>query len=239
MTSNDWIQIGINVILFLIASYFLFYKSWLKSLGNEVAKLSTKAQLTKLEEDVKKDFNENLESYKSKLSEELSSKIEPLKSELAKNNITHQIQFGYLHQERGKVTLELYKKIQELHSAMVNWTATLQPIIEDAEKEANERTNRVNRAMDDFRNYYIVNKLFFSSKFCEFIDSIFQVYWDKGWEFGYKQARVQSGQITQEYFNEYSKEMSKISKEIREELPKKITELEVKFRKILNVEEEE
>lgn len=236
---NDWTQIGINVILFLIASYFLFYKSWLKALGNEVAKLSTKAQLTKLEEDVKKEFNEKLESYKSKLSEELSLKIEPIKSELAKNNITHQIQFGYLHQERGKVTLELYKKIQELHSAMVNWTATLQPIIEDAEKEATERTNKVNRAMDDFRNYYIVNKLFFSAKFCEFIDSIFQVYWDKGWEFGYKQARVQSGQITQDYFNEYSKEMTKISREIRDELPKKITELEVKFRKILNVEDEE
>jgi hypothetical protein len=239
MTSKDWIEIGIKVTLFLIASYFIFYKSWLKSLGKEVAKLSTKAQLTKLEQDVKKDFNEKLESYKSKLSEELALKIEPIKSELAKTNITHQIQFGYLHQERGKVTLELYKKIQELHSAMVNWTATLQPIIEDAEKEATERTNRVNRAMDDFRNYYIVNKLFFSAKFCEFIDSIFQVYWDKGWEFGYKQARVQSGQITQEYFNEYSQEMSKISKEIREELPKKITELEVKFRKILNVEEEE
>lgn len=236
---NDWTQIGINVVLFLIASYFLFYKSWLKALGNEVAKLSTKSQLTKLEEDVKKEFNEKLESYKSKLSEELSLKIEPLKSELAKTNITHQIQFGYLHQERGKVTLELYKKIQELHSAMVNWTATLQPIIEDAEKEATERTNRMNRAMDDFRNYYIVNKLFFSAKFCEFIDSIFQVYWDKGWEFGYKQARVQSGQITQEYFNEYSKEMTKISREIRDELPKKISELEVKFRKILNVEEEE
>jgi hypothetical protein len=33
--------------------------------------------------------------------------------------------------------------------------------------------------------------------------------------------------------------MSKISKEIREELPKKITELEVEFRKILKVEGEE
>jgi len=239
MTTQDWIEIGINLVLFLIASYFIFYKSWLKSLGREFAKLSTKAELTKLEQDVKKEFNESLESYKNKLNEELALKIEPIKSELAKNNITHQIQFGYLHQERGKVTLELYKKIQELHSAMVNWTAALQPIIEDAEKEATERTNRVNRAMDDFRNYYIVNKLFFTSKFCEFIDSVFQVYWDMGWEFGYKQARVQSGQISQEYFDEYSKEMTKISKEIREELPKKITELEVKFRKILNVEEEE
>lgn len=208
-------------------------------MGIEVAKLSTKAQLTKLEEDVKKDFNEKLESYKYKLSEELALKIEPIKSELAKNNITHQIQFGYLHQERSKVTLELYQKIQELHYAMINWTATLQPIIEDADKEATERTNRVNKAMDDFRNYYILNKLFFSSKFCEFIDTLFQVYWDKGWEFGYKQARVQSGQITQEYFNEYSKEMTKISREIRDELPKKIVELEVRFRKILNVEEEE
>ena len=55
----------------MLASYFVFYKSWLKSLGNEVAKLSTREQLTELEEIIKKDFNEKLESYKNKLNEEL------------------------------------------------------------------------------------------------------------------------------------------------------------------------
>ena len=238
MTTDKFIEIGIEVLLFLIASYFIFYKSWLKELGKEVAKLSTVEQLTLLKEEVKKDFNEKIETYKTKLSEELAIKIEPLKSELAKNNITHQIQFGYLHQERSKVVLELYKKLQELHSAMVNWTAFMQPIIENAEKESQDRTDRVNLAISDFKNYYIINKLFFSKSFCEFIDLVFKEYWDKGWEFGYSQERIKSGQLSEEYFKHYSDEMSKISREIKENLPKKIEEIEERFRKILNVEEE-
>lgn len=238
MNDINWIELLIKVALFLVASYFIFYKSWLKSLGNEVAKLSTREQLTELEEKVKKDFNEKLESYKSKLNEDLALKIEPIKSELAKNNINHQIEYGYLHHERAKVILELYRKLQELHSAMMNWTATLQPIIEDAEKESQERTIRVNKAIDDFKNYYIPNKLFFSVKFCEFIDELFKEYWDKGWEFGYSKARIDSGQISAEYFKHYSDEMSKVSKELRETLPEKLKEMESRFRKILKVEEE-
>jgi hypothetical protein len=238
MTTEKFIEIGIEVLLFLIASYFIFYKSWLKELGKEVAKLSTVEQLTQLKEAVKKDFNEKIETYKTQLSEELALKIEPLKSELSKNNITHQIQFGYLHQERSKVVLELYKKLQELHSAMVNWTAFMQPIIENAEKESQDRTNRVNLAISDFKNYYVINKLFFSKSFCVFIDLVFKEYWDKGWEFGYSQERIKNGQLTEEYFKHYSDEMSKISREIKENLPKKIDEIEERFRKILNVEEE-
>lgn len=237
MDEINWIELIIKVTLFLIASYFIFYRSWLKSLGNEVAKLSTRKQLTELEETVKKDFNEKLESYKSKLNEELALKIEPIKSDLAKSNITHQIQFGVLHQERAKITIELYKKLQEVHSAMVIWTAFMHPIIENAEKEALERTDRVNKAMDDFRNFYIVNKIYFSLSFCKVIDSVFQEYWDKAWDYNYKQQRIQSGQLPKEFYKEYSEEMSKISKEIREQLPKKIEEIEAMLRKILNVED--
>ena len=239
MNDINWVEIIIKMLLFLSASYFIFYKSWLKALGNEVAKLSTREQLTELEEKVKKDFNEKLESYKNKLQEELAHKIEPLKSDLAKNNITHEIQFGVLHQERTKITIELYKKLQEVHSAMVIWTAFMHPIIENAEKESLERTDRVNKAMDDFRNFYIVNKIYFSLSFCKTIDSVFQDYWDKAWEYNYKQQRIQSGQLNKDFYIEFSKEMSKISKDIREHLPKKIEEIEIKLRKILNVEDEE
>ena len=73
--NKDIIGIIAEVILFLIASYFIFYKSWLKAIGQEIAKLSTIEKLTQLEENVKKEFNESLESYKSKLSEDLSLKI--------------------------------------------------------------------------------------------------------------------------------------------------------------------
>ena len=105
---------------------------------------------------------------------------------------------------------------------MVIWTAFMHPIIENAEKEALERTDRVNKAMDDFRNFYIVNKIYFSLSFCKVIDSVFQEYWDKAWDYNYKQQRIQSGQLPKEFYKEYSEEMSKISKEIREQLPKKL-----------------
>jgi len=238
MILNIIIQILIEVILFLLASYFIFYKSWLTSLGRETAKLSTAEELTRLTESVKEDFNIKIELYKNKLSEELTLKIEPLKSELAKSNITHQIQFSFLHQERAKVILELYKKLIELHSAIVDWTAFIHPIIEDGEKEDQERTKRANIALNDFRNFYVLNKLFFSKAFCNNIDEVFKDYWDKGWDFGYKQERLRSGELEREYWKEYSEDMSKISKELNEKLPMRISEIETKFRQILNVEEE-
>lgn len=233
------IETVIAVILFLIASYFIFYKAWLKALGNEVAKLSTVEELTTLEESVKKEFNESLEAYKTRLNEELSLKIEPLKAELDKNNITYQIQFGFLHQERAKVILELYRKLIELHSAMVDWTAFMHPIVEDGEKEDAARIARVNQAIYDFQNFYVSNKLFFQKSFCDYIDSVFKDYWDKGWEFGYSQNRIKSGEVTREYYKEYTEKMSKISEEIRNNLPAKITEIEDKFRKLLKVEDNE
>jgi hypothetical protein len=42
--------------LFLVASYFLFYKSWLKELGKETAKLLTIEKMTELQENVKRGF---------------------------------------------------------------------------------------------------------------------------------------------------------------------------------------
>lgn len=232
------LEILVEVGLFLVASYFIFYNSWLKSLGREIAKLSTIEQLTSLSENVKKDFNEKIETYKSRLNEELTLKIEPIKTELAKNNITYQIQFGFLHQERAKVIIELYKKLIELHSAMVDWTAFLHPIIEDGEREDQERAKRANIALNDFRNFYVLNKLFFTKSFCSHIDEVFKEYWEKGWDFGFKQERLRSGQLDREFWGEYSKDMSKISKELSENLPLRISEIETKFRQILKVEEE-
>lgn len=236
--NKDIIGIIAEVILFLIASYFIFYKSWLKAIGQEIAKLSTIEKLTQLEENVKKEFNESLESYKSKLSEDLSLKIEPLKSELEKNNITYQIQYSFLHQERAKVILELYRKLMELHSAMVDWTAFLHPIIEDSKKEEKERINRVNVAIRDFSNFYTINKLFFSKKFCNYIDGVFNEYWEKGWEFGYSQERINNKDLDHDNYKQYMKKMMDISNEIKENLPNKIQEIEDKFRALLKVEED-
>lgn len=238
MTIDRILFILLEVGLFLVASYFIFYKSWLKSLGKEIAKLATAKELTEITEEVKKDFNESLESYKSKLNEELSLKIEPLKAELDKQNISHQIQFTFLHQERGKVLFDLYQKLQELYSAMADWTATIQPVFEDADKEREARGARANKALLDFKNYFVLNKIFFSKSFCKSVEELIQVYWDKGWNFGYAQNRILEGNLPKDYFKEYSKELSAISKELKEKIPPMISEIEDLCRYILNVQEE-
>ena len=64
----------------------------------------------------------------------------------------------------------------ELQSAMVDWTTSIHLIYEDAEKEEQERIKRANNALNDFKNFYIVNKLFFSRSFCNYIDEVTSVY---------------------------------------------------------------
>jgi len=238
MTIDNILELIVEIVLFLVASYFIFYKSWLKSLGKEVAKLTTAEDLNKTTEGVKKNFNESLESYKSKLNEELSSKIEPLKAELNKQNISHQIQYSFLNQERAKVLVELYKKLQELYSAMADWTATIQPVIEDADKEREDRAIRANKALFDFKNYFHLNKIFFKKSFCLSIEELIKVYWDKGWDFGYAQNRILEGNLPSDFFKQYSKELSAISKELREKIPPMIEEIEELCRDILSVEDD-
>lgn len=232
------IQILLELLLCLITSYLIFYKSWLKSTGNELAKLLTIEKFTFLKESVKKDFNESLESYKAKLSEELSLKIEPIKAELDKQNISHQIQYSFLHQERGKVLVELYKKLQELYSAMSDWTATMHPVLGDADKEMKDRNIRANNALIEFRNYFVLNKIFFSKKFCASVETLIELYWDKGWDFGFAQGRIIEGNLPKDYFKEFSTQLTTISKELKEKIPPMISEIEDLCRNILNVKEE-
>ena len=236
MNIQDFFKILVQLILFLISSYLIFYKNWLKSLGAEFAKLATIKDLTEIQENIKSELNIKLEEHKIKLNENLALKIEPIKSELSKNNITHQIQFSYLHQERSKVIVDLYKKLVELQSAMIDWTSFLHLIQEDAEKEAKERTDRANEAFTEFRNFYIPNKLFFQKTFCETLDKITEDYWSKAWDYGYKEGQIKSGTVSADFYRNYSTEMSAIRDEIKREIPKKITEIEDKFREMLNVE---
>ena len=210
----------------------------MKALGKEVAKLSTKKQLTELEQLVKHEFNEKIESYKKDLNKELAMTMEPIKAALAKNNITHQIEYEFLHRKRAEVIVVLYGKLQELHSAMMNWTAPIKIVVENAKTEELERMGRANKAIVDFKNYYLRNKIFLPEELCDSIDKLFAEYWDKGWEFGYSKSRLESGQLNDEYFKHYSENLTKISKELRDNLPDRIQEIESRIRKMLRVEDE-
>lgn len=237
MDWNFFLKIFIEIILFLCLSYLFFYKNWLKSLGTEFAKLLTIKDLTKLQESIKSEFNFKLEDQKNKLNEELALKIESLKAEISKNNITHQVQFSILHQERARIIVELYRNLVELQSAMLAWTAFMQPIIADAEKEAKLRAERANIAFNKFRDFYLTNKLFFSKSFCEILDELIKEYWDKAWDYGFREGRIKEGKVAEDFYRIYTEEMKTIRDDFRLKLPIKISEIEDKFRDILKVED--
>ena len=232
-----WIII-IEIILFLIASYFLFYKAWLKALGKEVAKLTTVADLTKLKEEVKADFNKNLETYKKELNEELALKIEPLKSDLAKSNITHQIQLSYLYKERAIALVSIYRKLQDLHFRMIDLTQPIQIVRNDSTEEEHSRLKNITDALYEFKMTYMENRLLLSEEFCKTIDEVMKDYSDKGYDYSYRMARMKSEDLPADYWKKYSEDMSEISAEVREKFPAKIVAIEKKCREILRGEGE-
>ena len=226
----------IELLLFLIASYFLFYKSLLKSLGKEIAKLSTAKDLITIQESVKKNFNESLELYKSKLSAEVQAKIEPLKAELARQNLSHQIEFSFLHQERVRAIIVLYEKLQELYFAMNDWTNPIQFGAQN-QKDYEIRIQRAENALSGFENYFRLNKIFFSEDFCESIEAVVQIYSVKGWDYSYSKSKTVENGVSDEDYKKYSMELTAISKELRELIPQRIAEIECLCRNILGTEE--
>lgn len=87
----DWCKILIEVGGFLVASYFIFYRSFLNKLGEKTAELATSKQLTNSIEGVKEKFNKDLESFKGDIQKDVAREIEPLRAALNKGNIGFQI----------------------------------------------------------------------------------------------------------------------------------------------------
>ncbi len=229
MDSITWEKIIswlIQLAFFLLASYLFFYKSFLKYMGKQMAELATIDQLTSAQEIIKKDFKEKL-----------AEKIEPLKSALAKDNMAFQIEYAYLHQKRAEALVEIYGNLQKLHAVMIHWTAPIQLIHSDAKKESEDRLNAASKAIEEFGNYYHLNKLLLQKPLCEYIEAIFNDYSSKHWDFGYRKFRIDSKQLSPEDHAAFSKELRKISSEIMDKLPPKLEEIEEYCRKILKVED--
>jgi len=196
---NKWIDI-FNGILELIPGLILvfivfFYRSWLV----EKAKQITRKDLILIEENVKKSFNERLEE---------------LKSTLAKNNISHQVEFEFLHNRRALVVVGIYQKLQELHSASFATT-------KDTDKEVLERQQKLHHAINDFREYFFKNKIFLPESFCNEINEILRDYWRKSQE--------------QTYPSE--PDIKRISEEINSKIPTQLDRIEKRIRGILKIEE--
>ncbi|MFN8431235.1 MAG: hypothetical protein U0V04_14760 [Spirosomataceae bacterium] len=76
MDSTLILSIVLEALIFLIASYFIFYKKFLEELGKQTAELTIIRKKTKEIEQVKSDFNKDLESFKKSLEFDFSKEIE-------------------------------------------------------------------------------------------------------------------------------------------------------------------
>ena len=179
----------------------------------------------------KTELNQELENHKNKLEQQNKDFQHDLDIKLNEFNI----QFSKLHQDRADVIKELYYKIIELQSAMTVFTRKIHPIIEDAEKEQQERVDRVNKALQDFVNYYMPNKIYFDKNLAKKLDDLSNEYRIKGWDFAQMSRHLSGYRMTKDTYDEYQKKLDAISEEIIKEFPKIIEDLEDEFRTILGV----
>ncbi|WP_203257660.1 hypothetical protein [Hyunsoonleella ulvae] len=179
----------------------------------------------------KTELNQELESHKNKLAQQNKDFQHSLDLKLNEFNI----QFSKLHQDRAEVVKDLYYKIIELQSAMTIFTRRIHPIVEDAEKEKQERIERVNKGLSNFVNFYMPNRIYFDKELAEKLDKLSNEYRSKGWDYAYMSRYLSESGMTKELYEEYSNKTKEISELVKDEFPKVISELEDEFRMLLGV----
>ena len=161
-------------------------------------------------------------------------KIE-LQNELDKNKIL----FSNLHSKRTEIIETIYYKLTELNASMVDLTRRIHPIIENGEKEEEERILRANKALFDFRDFFLPHKIYFEKELAQKIENVHKMYWDKGWDFNYMNSRMRSGEMLRETWREFYEQSKKITESIDVDIPPILEELEEDFRELLGVNEKQ
>lgn len=196
----------------------LLFKAFFSKLGNNLADLATKEDLTKVEENVKHQFNTDIQN---------------LKSRLERNNFVYQ----KIYEKKLDLLVELYQKLLFLYGYFCDWTAKIKPLPKDADIDIieTEQYQKVTDAMYEFKDFFLLNKIFFETELNQTIDHLFRDLWNKHFDYGYKSARVKDEHMDKDVRISFYKDLVAISDNIRDELPSKIEEIEGKIRNILRL----
>ncbi len=111
---NELIRFAGEAIVFLGASYLLFFRKYAEELGTQTAQLATIAKKTEEVEKVREGFNQNLELFKKDLQLQFVREIEPLKAILSRKNIKYQIYHGEFARLRFERFDQLYARLYDL-----------------------------------------------------------------------------------------------------------------------------
>ncbi len=125
-----------KAITIWIGIYLVFFKSYLGEKGKNLAKLEDIGKITQIIEEAKYEYTNKLEEYKAKLNEELTLKVEPIKSLLQKENISYQISLAELTKIR-------YVKIEELVLSIIELQNFIRNNMFSAEDEEKFKNNKL------------------------------------------------------------------------------------------------
>ena len=183
--------------------------------------------------------NQKLEKYKQELDFTIRSyqltldtDLERYKSEM---NL-HLARQTSLHEKRLTIIDATYKELVHLDSAMRAMTGW-QIVIEDGEKEQQERITKAQEAFATFNNNFLLNRLYYSKATADILENIRKEYQLANWDF-FELKRLQSftgGQASRHGYREALNKVQDASKRIQEDIPKTLETLEDEFRKILGV----
>ncbi len=181
-----------------------------------------------------------LEKYKQELSFStkeyelsLNSNFEKYKSEITlflnKQN--------KLHEKRLVIIDEIYVLLVNLHSAMKQMTAFMKPIIEDAQKEEDERVVQAQKAFADYNNYFLYHKLYFSKETCALLDNLRIEYYSANYDY-FEPKRLEEwtrGNASPQGRKAAYEKAHAASDRIATEITATLNRLEDDFRKLLGV----
>ncbi|MDT3434718.1 hypothetical protein [Haloarcula sp. 1CSR25-25] len=108
-------------------------------------------------------FDKELTKYEKEVDKELNR----FQAELEKDKL----QFSQLHNERAKITAELYKKFVLFEEDM---RSLVNPVEVGDEPSKDEKFQPAAESGNEFRNYYMKNKIYFPADICQTIESLDQ-----------------------------------------------------------------
>jgi len=111
---EQMMYLGIQLILFLIVCYFIFYRKYLEELGKQTAQLALIKEKTLEIETVKSAFNEQLETFKKQIQIDIAKEVEPIRATLNRENIAFQIYNTEYIKLRFQRLDDLYGQLYEL-----------------------------------------------------------------------------------------------------------------------------
>lgn len=181
-----------------------------------------------------------LEKYKHELDiatrlhqSTLDSSLERFKGEIA----LHLTKQTSLHERHLKIIDKMYKKLVELDSAMRDMTATMKFVFEDFEKEDAKRIERSQNAFNEYVNYFLLNKLYFTEDVCILLEKIATDYRSANWDYFEPQrlSTFTGGKPSADGYKEAVRIARGASEKVATEIPKTLKLLEIEFKRLLGI----